>query len=301
MGEMTVNRFGFVLVLMATILAAAYGRADPNSQPSTENSIAWRSNYRAALEEARVAGGMAFLWFVDPGDEQENESRQRELLSRCLADPRELRFVPVRLTTDATLPATEETKAIRLLDHPAFAEMLGRPGIAIIEMRDESSPHFHHVVSVYPFVRGSISEQPLTAMLDLPAGSLTQRTLMWAVRTQSDQPASTSGEPSPLLMQEAADHSRHQASIGRQGHHRWEERFHSINEKLPADLVAQEICAESWPGQSLVEAAQECVHSWRQSSGHWDAVRARHPLFGYDMQRGAGGIWYATGIFGRRR
>lgn len=72
-------------------------------------------------------------------------------------------------------------------------------------------------------------------------------------------------------------------------------------EMLPADLVAQEICAESWPGQSLVEAAQECVHSWRHSSGHWDAVGTRHPLFSYDMQRGATGIWYATGIFGRRR
>ncbi|HUE70302.1 MAG TPA: hypothetical protein VMP01_05380 [Pirellulaceae bacterium] len=286
---------------MVTILAGAYARADANSQPSTDNSIAWRSNYRAALEEAQAAGGMALLWFVDPAGEPENESRQRELLSRCLADPRESRFTPVRLPTDATLPATEETTAIRLLDHPAFAEMFGHPGIAIIDMRDECSPHFHHVVSVYPFVRGSISEQSLTALLDLPAGSLTQRTLVWAVRTQSDQPASTSGELSPLLMEEAASHSRHQAAICRQGHHCWEERFHKINERLPADLVAQEICAESWPGQGLLAAAQECVHSWRQSSGHWNAVRTRHPLFGYDMQRGANGIWYAAGVFGRNR
>jgi hypothetical protein len=29
-------------------------------------------------------------------------------------------------------------------------------------------------------------------------------------------------------------------------------------------------------------------------------VRSRHPLFGYDIKRGQNGIWYATGIFGRR-
>jgi hypothetical protein len=64
--------------------------------------------------------------------------------------------------------------------------------------------------------------------------------------------------------------------------------------------VAQEIVAESWPNESLVEACIDCVDSWRQSPGHWGAVRANHPLFGYDIKRGRNGIWYATGIFGRR-
>ena len=56
--------------------------------------------------------------------------------------------------------------------------------------------------------------------------------------------------------------------------------------------------AESWGGETLVDACIECVHSWRQSSGHWNAVRRHQPLFGYDIKRGANGIWYATGIFG---
>jgi hypothetical protein len=47
----------------------------------------------------------------------------------------------------------------------------------------------------------------------------------------------------------------------------------------------------------LVAAAIDCVHSWRQSSGHWSAVRSRHRFYGYDMKRGSNGIWYATGIF----
>lgn len=104
-----------------------------------------------------------------------------------------------------------------------------------------------------------------------------------------------------MLMREAAGHAAYQASLGMGGHHQWDERFHRINEQLPSGLLAQEICAESWPGQRLVEAAVECVHSWRQSHGHWDAVRTQHPLFGYDMKRSSSGIWYATGIFGRQR
>jgi hypothetical protein len=105
---------------------------------------------------------------------------------------------------------------------------------------------------------------------------------------------------SPLLAKETESHAWHQASIALQGHHNWESRFHAINARLPAGLLAQEVCAESWSGQSLVEAADECVASWRHSPGHWEAVRSRHALFGYDMKRGVNGVWYATGIFARR-
>jgi len=138
-------------------------------------------------------------------------------------------------------------------------------------------------------------------LLSLPIGSLTQRTLIFAVRTHPEGPASAISDPSPLLFAETANHSTHQANIAVQGHHDWENRFHAINARLPSGLIATEVCAESWPGQPLVDAAEECVHSWRQSSGHWNSVRARHALFGYDMKRGRNGIWYATGIFARRR
>jgi hypothetical protein len=86
-----------------------------------------------------------------------------------------------------------------------------------------------------------------------------------------------------------------------QGHHQWDTRFQRINTKLPPDTLACEVCAESWPGENLVEAAIECVRCWRFSEGHWSAVRAEHSVWGYDMKRGTNGIWYATGIFGRQR
>jgi hypothetical protein len=168
-------------------------------------------------------------------------------------------------------------------------------------MRDESSPHFHQVVSVYPFVRQPISRDGLIAMLDLPSGSLTQRTLIWAVRMHQERPQSAAAEYNDVLAAQSESHSQHQARINLQGHHDWDQRFQDINTRLGTGMISREVCAESWPGQRLVEAAEECVHSWRQSSGHWEAVSSRHACFGYDMKLGTRGVWYATGIFGDRR
>jgi hypothetical protein len=72
-------------------------------------------------------------------------------------------------------------------------------------------------------------------------------------------------------------------------------RFQRIVGRLRGG-APREICAESWPGQNLIEAALECVHSWRTSSGHWSALRYRNRSFGFDMKRGNNGVWYATGI-----
>ncbi|MCX7429404.1 MAG: hypothetical protein NTW96_27740, partial [Planctomycetia bacterium] len=70
------------------------------------------------------------------------------------------------------------------------------------------------------------------------------------------------------------------------------------NARLARGISAREVCAESWPGERLVEAAIECVRCWRLSSGHWNAVRSSQRVFGYDMKCGANGVWYATGILG---
>jgi hypothetical protein len=137
-------------------------------------------------------------------------------------------------------------------------------------------------------------------ILELPPGTLTQRTLIYAVRTHPEKPASAKGEFHPVLTQAARQHAKYQARTETQGHQNWEQRVNQINAKLPGALSAQEVCAESWPNEELVEAAVECVNSWRKSPGHWGAVRARHRLFGYDMKRGKNGVWYGTGIFASR-
>jgi len=261
--------------------------------------ITWHSDYHGALDEAMERGRLALIWFYNPIDPKANDRFERDVLSqnpiaRLIQD----RYTPVRLPVMARVESGGNE--ITLLDHPAFAEMRYSQGLAIVDMTDRDGPFHRQVVSVFPFNPGPISAEKLGVLLRLPRGSLTQRTLIFAVRTHPEFPASTSGHFSHLLSRESEKHAQHQARITLQGHHNWETRFHSINAALPGSLLAKEVCAESWPGQPLVEAAEECVHSWRQSSGHWDAVLSPHLLFGYDMKRGTNGVWYAAGIFAGR-
>jgi hypothetical protein len=191
---------------------------------------------------------------------------------------------------------------VTLLNHASFEEMLGTPGLAMIDLAHKAAPYYGRVVSTFPFLNGrAYTAREVLVMLGLPPGTLTQRTLIYAVRTHPDGPASTDGELEEYLCSEAESHSTYQARIRNQGHHFWERRFHRINSRLPGGLMASEVCAESWPGERLLEAAIECVRCWRLSSGHWSAVRQRHRVYGYDMKRGSNGVWYATGVFGRRR
>lgn len=291
------NRVHFCrLVLLALVGMASVGWAEDGESP------VWLGDYREALAQAKAGKTMALLWFCDPQQRDENEKWEATVLHDAKVQQQLARLILVKLPLDVVVASKDEgAKPGPLLKHPSFAEMLDGPGLAMIDMRDETSPNYHHVVSVYPAVRQPISQEGLLAMLDLPSGSLTQRTLIWAVRTHRERPRSARAKFSSLLSARAESHSQHQASINVQGHHNWDQRFQDINSQLGNGMISREVCAESWPGQRLVEAAEECVHSWRQSSGHWEAVNGEHACFGYDMKLGAGGIWYATGIFGDRR
>lgn len=285
----------FPAILTLLLSAAAGARAEPAAVP-------WRESYREAKAAAEGERKLLLVWFCDPAANNDRLTREVfadvDVLKRIGE-----RFVPVKVGTDALLPTEENgtEKPTRLIDHAAFVELHGKPGLAIIDQTDPASPHFGFVVSIYPLSRGDLSAAKLKVLLDLPAGSLTQRMLIYAVRTHPDHPASSTGDSLPLLADEAESHSIHQASINLQGHHGWEQRFHSINARLPTGLVSYEVCAESWPGQSLLDAAEECVDSWRQSGGHWNQVSRQAEHYGYDMRRGTRGVWYATGIFARRR
>lgn len=254
------------------------------------------TDYCEAYREAAARRQMLLIYFhrsQPAGTTDTFESKV--LLAPALRSQLE-NYVVAKLPVTATSGIGEQP--VRLLSHPAFSEMLGLPGVAIIDLAHVNSRHYGHVVSVFPFKAGrQLGQRELGAMLDLPPGSLTQRTLIFAVRIHPERPASVEGRFSTLLASESEKHSRYQAALGVQGHHNWDQRFQSISARI--GMPAQEVCAESWPGQDLVEAALECVDSWRQSPGHWNALRSRAAWFGFDMKRGRNGIWYGTGIFAR--
>jgi hypothetical protein len=276
--------------------------AEPEAtSPKTDGGIEWYTDYADAMRAAKAQQKMMFVWFHGAPKSQFGERFEaaslRDRKVRELLD----RYVAVKLPQDAKI--TVDGKEMRLLDHGAFQELNHSPGIALIDLQNEGTEHYGYVVNTLPFTPGKFYRfrpEHLAVVLDLPPGTLTQRTLVFAVRIHPEKPASTRGSIDPTLVSEAKSHSSYQARIKVQGHHRWGERFPRLS-RLLFGLQCQEIVAESWPQEGLVDAAVDVVDSWHHSPGHWQAVYSNQTRFGYDMKKGSNGIWYATGLFGSVR
>lgn len=284
----------FAATLGCCLAVTMNARAQEERSKEDEASVQWGDDYMAAYGEAQEA--KQFLLINFEGD----ESAQRDLdavIERDEALRAKLTAMTlVRVPRDVEVE--EDGKLVKLLDHAAFAEMHGRPGLAIIDLANEDEDYYADVVSAYPFMSSKYYRwrpEYLKEIVDLPAGTITQRTMVWAVRIHPEDPASTRGRQHTTLARAAESHSRLQARIQRQGHHNWNSRFQQISSAGGGS--ASEVVAESWPNQTMIDSCIDCVDSWRHSPGHWRAVRSRHRSYGYDIRRGRNGIWYGTGIF----
>lgn len=172
------------------------------------------------------------------------------------------------------------TVRTKLSAHPALSQMGGNGAFVARVARDPC------VVSALP--ARYCTPDGLWALVNLPPGTLTQRTLIWAVRMHPECPKSADGQSDARLMAHAAAHSARQAAANSQFHAR----------QMPCGN-ATEIVNESWSwNTNVVDAAVDIVNTWGAPprSSHWPAVVRRHAGYGYDMAKGRN-CWYATGIF----
>lgn len=263
--------------------------------------LTWHADYSAAWKEAKKEQKLLLVMF-NSGKPSKHRQAVLDLISKNADVAKQLKndFVLASVPMDETI--VEKGRRIRLISHRSMHEMHGFEGISIVDLKNQKQPYFGYVVSAYPFMNGKFYHfraADLPVILNLPPGTITQRTMVWAVRVHPERPASTTGNASTVLSKAAESHSHYQAQIGAQGHYQWESRFHSISGKLNGYNAPIEIVAESWPNQTMIDSCVDCVASWRHSSGHWNAVRSPQGVYGYDIKRGNNGIWYGTGIFAR--
>ena len=296
------------------------------------DEIGWKTDYRLAVQTAKESAKNLFIYFYAEADSPEllnlseerfvqsgnKEIRQvtyldipsmqkplsiaaacREFEDGPLSDPEMTEklsdFVLLKLPIDATIAEDGEERL--LLEEPMFAEMQRLPGLVILDFQHTDEPYYEDTVSTIPFLRAKpITKEQLLALFGLPPGTLTQRTLIYAVRTHPEKPLSTMGEPHPVILREAAQHSEYQAKTGVLGHQHFGVRSGRIVQEIGVE-GASEVCAQSWSDEGLLEGAIGCVRAWRSSPGHWRLVRAQHEFYGYDMVRGRNNTWYATGVF----
>jgi hypothetical protein len=225
------------------------------------------NRYFPAFEEARESGKMLLIDFGTGFD-------------FSTVDPKKLEgYVICQVPFNHTIRL--EGKTERLIDAPAFACLQQQPGIAVVDLAHKS--HFRETVSVLP-QRYAVAYY-VGALLDLPAGSLTQRSLTWAFRVHQERPACVYGTADPVLMEHADRHSAEQAAYNSMYHAGY----------FPGSF---EIVAQSWlgSGANVADVAIDLVNLWRTSPAHWGAAVTPWSSYGLDMQSN-GSVWYATGVF----
>src|SRR6185312_9348370 len=164
-------------------------------------------DYAEAYQTAKVQNKMLFIYFEGKEGNEVRKQFEKVTLSDAKVLNRLESYVTARLPTDTEISV--KGNKVRLLEHGAFTELKQGSGIAILDFVHHDTEHFGHVVSAIPFAPGKyyrFRPAHLAVILELPAGTLTQRTLMFAVRIHPEAPASTKGEKDAVLTAEAHSH-----------------------------------------------------------------------------------------------
>lgn len=262
----------------------------------TVSGLEWRTDYNKAYQAAKRSKRMLLINLTSTSTNNVQSSVDNYIATNATVQKKLQNVERLRLPVDAEI--TVDGKPQRLLSFAAFSQLQNGPGFVLLDLKNEGANYYGHLVNVLPYSSGKYyhwQNNSLSVVLDLPPGTLTQRTMIWAVRTHPEAPQSTYGAHHPTLANGAASHSSYQANIGQQGHQNFGSRFHQLSGATGG--AVSEVVAESWPGQNMIDSCIDCVRSWRGSSGHWRGVSGRHRAFGYDIRRGGNGIWYGTGIF----
>jgi hypothetical protein len=264
----------------------------------TPAPVSWLKDYDQATRQSVKEKKDLFILFQERGDL--DEVVRHPEVARALK-----RFVCLRLSV------AYQYRGNKLLDYPALEDMMGKPGIAIISMHNVKLATHWQVISAHPLVGSRYRWVPeygveeVKIILGLPArASLSQRSMIYAVRVHPEQPQSVYAECHSAFLDHAERHSRRQASMQNQHHANLAAASSQLQSETGVGFGgASEVVAESWGrfvgGENVLEASFSCIDAWRHSGGHWSSVAGQHRFFGYDIAQGNNGTWYATGIFAR--
>jgi hypothetical protein len=265
---------------------------------AAEPSTTWHTSYEKATDLAMAEKKDLVIYFRAQG-ELDNVLAQADVAKKLEE------FVCLKVPTDYKVADK------RLLDYSVLSDMLGKPGLVVVSYQDKKLPTFATPISVHP-ITGSryrwvpaYGAEQVKITLGLPSfATLSQRSMIYAVRVHPEVPQSVFSVCHPAFLEHARNHSHRQAGMLRQHHADLIATSGTLRGKVEMGFSgASEVVAESWGrvvgGENVLEAAFSCIDAWRQSPGHWGAVARRHTYMGYDIAQGSNGTWYATGIFGQ--
>ena len=280
-----------VLALFMTAVQPAQA-----AQPAPQAPAGWHADYAKATDQAMKEKKDLVIYFRDQA-ELDNVLDHPEVKDKLA------KFVCLRIPRDYAVDGK------KLLDYPVLTDMRGLPGLAIVSYQNPKLATYATVISVHPHAGSRYAWVPAYGVeqakitLDLPAhGTLTQRSMIYAVRVHPEVPQSVFCVCHSAFLEHAQSHSQRQAQSQRQHHADLGSASSRLQGQVGAGFSgASEVVAESWGhfvgDENVMEGAFACINAWRQSPGHWGAVSRNHSYYGYDIARGRDGTWYATGIF----
>ncbi|MEI6241611.1 MAG: hypothetical protein WCR51_14595, partial [Planctomycetia bacterium] len=194
------------VILELCVTPALGATPTPPSMPTVGGEAVQRIDDYAAATEAAKATGAMLLVSVEPTTGSPNDVagtwlERADVQQRFAASGTP--WVFCRLGMDAG--------GTTLAGDPSLAEMRRGPGVFVVD--HTPSPYTGRVVSILPRTPGkyySFSPVHIDELTSLPRASLTQRSLILAVRIHPENPQSTSGTCDPSLCSAAEAHSQHQ-------------------------------------------------------------------------------------------
>jgi len=277
------------------------GKNDPQVRSTPQKIVGhrqWHQDYLAAYQQAIQDKQMLVMLFHDASNPDLSETRTSGFGAEDL-QPLLDKHVRVSLPINFVAPSTEpNVPATRLLEHRSFRHLRGQAGVAIVDLTDAQGPNFGRVVSALPLPSdGRFSPEVLETLLQLPNGSIGQRSILLAVRTGVTGDNFTSGEAHSQLHQLANRNARLMAQAEQAGSYDQASRVTAIRESFGDGIQIGELLFATDGPTTVQEAAIQAVTKWMQSPEDRRVLTGSSFAYGIELfQSPTSQRWFATCI-----
>ena len=272
---------------------------DPIVTPTRERLIGelkWHEDYLAAYQEATEQRKPLLMVFTDPAEQNSSESLASDFAEPKL-DSLLDGFVRVTMPINTAAPSQAPGEfPTLLLEHRSFRHLSIRSGIVIVDLTAPDSGNYGRVVSALAAPEnGRYSAETLRSLLELPTGTISQRTFLLTLRSSMPDSVFSRAPFSTELNALANRNARFMAHYEQVGAYEVSERAAAVAQRFGADAKLRELLFASEPGVTLQEASMQAVQNWLENEQDFPGVSNSGTAFGIELfQSPTSSRWFAT-------
>lgn len=261
--------------------------------PTTVGALTWHQDYQTAYQQAIQQRQRLLVVFRDTIDPDSINSPSTGLagpeLTPLLTD-----FVRLAMPANTTIPGQEG--GTLLLEHRAFRHLNVQPGIVIVDLTDPESAWYGRVVSALPQPPGGrYTAELVQPFLDLPPGTVTHRSLLFAMRNANPQSQFAAIVGLDTLNRLADRNCRFMAQYGQTGAFDAAHRQSVIETEFGPDAQVRELTFATDDNRTIQDAAILAVESWIADRDNFRMLNGAVDAYGLEMfQTPDSGRWFVT-------